>query len=125
MKTLTLILIAVLAVGLTACPPATQSARDAIATAKGFLDAEAKAHPECVNGPVNQVCALVTRGNAAKHVALDALEQYCAGPEFDAYTGPCHVPQSKTMQQELGNHLKAALRDLDQIVSDIKKVGGK
>ncbi len=125
LRLLSLPLVIGLAFGLTACPVKPDNARDAIATAKGFLDSEAKAHAECASGLVNQACDLITRGNAAKHVAIDALNQYCAGPDFDA-GGACHAPQTKNMQELLGNQLKAAIHNLNLIVSDLRALkGGK
>lgn len=102
-----------------ACGPLEQSARNGIATAKGFLDQEKVAHPECAGATpsVSPVCTLIHKGVAAKDVTIDALEQYCSGPEFDAGTGPC------SPNAALSDKLKAALRDLNAIIGDIKKAG--
>ena len=121
MKIISLVCIATLTLCLTACAPLEMSARDGIATAKGFLDAEAKAHPECNSAPNAPVCTLIIRANAAKHVAIDALEQYCTSPGFDAGTAPCTKPvgQAGTIAT---SQLKAALANLNTTISDIKKL---
>lgn len=105
-----------MAVMLAGCPAIQNSARDGIATAKGFLDQERVSHPECASGSVSQVCTLIARGVHAKDVTIDALEQYCSGVAFDSGAGTC------TPNAPLKDKLNAALRDLDQIISDIKKL---
>jgi hypothetical protein len=119
MKLIATLCIATLLLVTVACAPLEQSARDGIATAKGFLDAEAKAHPECTQTPSAQACTLITKGNALKHVAIDALEQYCTSPGFDAGTDPCTKPtgQAATVAAQ---QLKTALANLSQVISDIK-----
>ena len=107
---------------MTACQPLEMTARDGIASAKGFLDSEAKAHGECNATPTLQVCTLINRGNAAKHTAIDALEQYCTSPEFDAGTAPCTKPTGAA-GTIAANQLKAAMANLNQIITDIKAIG--
>lgn len=119
MKQLAICTIIAMTMVLTACDPPEMVARDAIASAKGFLDAEAKVHPECANGPTSQVCALVTKGNAAKHVAIDALMQYCTSPEFDAGTATCTKPTGPA-GKVAESQLRAAVSNLNRVISDIK-----
>lgn len=109
---------------LTGCQPLEMSARDGIASAKGFLDSEAKQHPECNSTPTLQVCTLITRGNAAKHTAIDALETYCSNDSFNAGGTACVKP-SGSAGQIAANELKASLASLSQTITDIKAIGGK
>lgn len=122
-KVLNLFLLVALTVGMAGCQPPEMSARDSIATAKGFLDSEAKAHPECNSAPTGQVCVLVNKGNAVKHTAIDALELYCSGPGFES-GGACQPPTDKIAKDQAAEKLKAAIRNLDQIVKDIKAISG-
>jgi hypothetical protein len=110
---------------LVGCQPTEMNARDAIASAKGFIDQVATNHPECNAAPAGQVCVLVSRANAVKHTAIDALQLYCSGPSFDAGTGPCQPPTDKAARDQAATKLKAAVTNLNQIVSDIKAIGGK
>jgi hypothetical protein len=108
---------------LAGCPKAETSARDSIAGQKAFIDSIAAKHAEC-NDPDTrksaQVCVLVDKANAIKHVAGDALNEYCSSPSYDLNGGACTPPTDKTQGDQLKNKLQAALRDLDQIISDIK-----
>jgi len=120
LKRLGIVPILVVTLIMAACSPIEVTARDGIAAAKGFLDSQAALHNECNADPTAQVCALINKGNAAKHVAIDALEQYCTGPAFDAGTGPCQVPTDKTRKDTLQSQLSGALNNLNQTISDIK-----
>lgn len=98
-----------------ACAPIEQTARNGIATAKGFLDSEKAAHPECVvNAASSNACYLISKGVAAKDSTIDALEAYCGGPEFDN-GGAC------TPHADLQPKLKSVLANLNQTIADIKK----
>jgi hypothetical protein len=116
MKQLASILI--LALLTVACPTSTpieKTARDGIATAKGFLDSEKTQHQECIGGSF-PACDLINKAVAAKDVTIDALEAYCSGPAFDAGTGPC------TPQAALKDKLTGALTNLNQTIADIKNL---
>lgn len=105
-----------LTVVLVACAPLQDTARNGIASAKGFLDSEKAAHPECAVDSEAQACYLIKRGVAAKDATIDALEAYCGGSAFDA-GAPC------TPHSDLTDKLKSALANLNLTISDIKKVG--
>jgi len=115
--------LAVLIMGLmlvtVACQPVEMTARDTIAASKGFLDSQSAIHAECATTPTLAVCGLITKGNAAKHLAIDALEEYCAGPQFES-GGACVSPKDKTQKNQLQGKLTSALTNLNQIITDIK-----
>lgn len=123
MKKLFLFPLIVITLICAGCPSVENNARDTIAGQKAFVDSVAKAHPEC-NDPATrtsaQVCVLVDQANSIKHVAGDALNLYCSGPDYDAGTGPCQPPTDKAQKDQLQNKLNAALRDLGQIITDLK-----
>lgn len=105
---------------LTACPPVQETARDGVATAKGYLDSAKAAHPECAAAQVNVgVCTLLSRATGAKDAVIDAVNVYCSSPSYDSTGGVC-VPNKSAKPK-----LDAALRDLNQILTDVKKIGGK
>lgn len=105
---------------LTACPPIQETARDGVATAKGYLDAAKAHHPECSTPQVNVgVCDLLSRATGAKDAVIDAVNVYCTSPSYDQTGGVC-VPNKSAKPK-----LDAALRDLNQILADVKKIGGK
>jgi hypothetical protein len=122
MRNIYLSLVLVCSLVMAGCQPVEMSARDSIASAKGFIDSVAAAHPECNTVPTGQVCVLVNRGNAVKHTAIDALVLYCAGPAFNDGSGACQPPTDKAVQQQSAEKLKAAIANLDQIVKDIRSI---
>lgn len=109
-----------------ACPgsqPLEQTARDTVATAKGYLDAAKVHHPECAapaeGTPVSTNCQIISRGVAAKDSVIDALNIYCASPDYSNNGGPC-VPN-----KDLQPKLQEALNNLNQTITDVKAIGGK
>lgn len=120
LKRLGIVPILVFTLILAGCGPIEGTARDGIAAAKGFLDAQAAQHGECNANPNAQICQLVTKGNNVKHVVIDALEQFCSGPAFEDGSGPCQPPTDKTRKDVLESQLKSALNNLKKTISDIK-----
>lgn len=112
-----------------ACPhqPLEQTARDAVATAKGYLESAKANHPECVPQPAHPqvapaastMCSIINRGIAGKDLVIDALETYCANPDFDSKGGVC------TPNKDAEPKLRAALSNLNQILKDVKGIEGK
>lgn len=116
-------LVPLLAVTL-ACPPQQpleQTARDGVAAAKGYLDSAKGKHPECVGtSPASSTnCSVINRGVGAKDAVIDALNIYCASADYSNNGGPC-VPNKDAQPK-----LKEALSNLNQTMSDVKKIGGK
>jgi len=123
MKFTALLLIPLLAVTL-ACPPSQpleQTARDGVATAKGYLDSAKGKHPECVGTtPASSTnCSIITRGVGAKDAVIDALNVYCASADYSNNGGPC-VPNKDAQPK-----LQEALSSLNQTMRDVKAIGGK
>lgn len=111
---------------LTACQPIEMTARDAIVVSGGFLNKAIENHDaECQAffkdsvdlGKSAYVCPAIVKGVAMRNLTIDALNIYCASPEYDAGTGPC-VPN-----RALRPKLEAALRDLESIVAELKALG--
>jgi hypothetical protein len=114
-------LIAILVLGLAGCAP-EKSARDSIAAGKGVLVTLQQQHGDsCRANPQQPLCQEINRGVALQNVAIDALEVYCSGPEFDAGTGPCQPPSDKTVRNAAANKLAAALADFTRIIADLRK----
>jgi hypothetical protein len=115
-----------LALTLAGCDLA-KSSRDGIASAKGALD-KAKLQYSCGTPTQNaSVCNRIAQGVAIKDTAINALEIYCSGPQFDAGTGACQPSTDPDKKKVLADKLNAAMRQLNQIMSDLKPFlhGGK
>src|SRR3990172_3320525 len=107
------------------CQPFEMSARDSIVAAGGFIrKAQANHLDECLAftrdgtnlGKSAAICPAITKAIAAHNLAVDALNIYCASPDYDLQGGAC--TPSKALQPKL----EAALRDLTAIVAEIKAV---
>lgn len=68
----------------TACTSIERQAYRTFVSAKAFIDAERKVHPECGPQAVAPVCSALNRATAAKDLIIDAANVYCAGPQFDS-----------------------------------------
>lgn len=124
MKRLLILPLLFAALAMSACPPSQpleKSARDAVATSKGYLDAAKEHHPECVSDTpaASTNCTIISRGVAAKDSVIDAVNIYCASPEYSNGTGEC-IPN-----KDLEPKLKEALDNLNRTINDVKAVGGK
>lgn len=120
MKKLVLVAIVLgFTLSLTACPPIDEKTRDGVALAKGYLDSAKEKHPECAVPETHSAqCDVIAKGIAVKDSVIDALKVYCASESFDA-GGTCQ-PNKDALPK-----LKAALRDLNTIMADVKKIGGR
>jgi hypothetical protein len=108
------------AVALAGCTPVERTAYNTIIAAKAFLDAERKAHPECVAGAAATVCVDLARAVAGKDVLIDSLEVYCSGPQF-ATGGACQAPKKGTPgYAQAVAKIQAAIANYDQIEKDLK-----
>ena len=112
---------------LSACPgqPIQNTTYDVIVAAKAFLDNTKTQHPECGNGtqPSSTVCVDLAKATSAKDALIDALEDYCAGPDFTTGTGPCDAPTSGTSTAtQLTAKLNAAIASYNQTATDLKGV---
>lgn len=104
-----------------ACPPSQpleQTARDSVATAKGYLDSAKQHHPECAADASSTNCQVIAKGVAAKDSVIDAVNIYCASNDYSNNSGPC-VPN-----KDLQPKLQEALNNLNQTITDVKAIGG-
>ena len=99
---------------------AAKAARDTIATDYGWITtAQAQHRESCQADTAQQKCALINRAIAVHNTSVDLLNLYCQGapkPDDVPYDegGPC------SPQKGLEPRLRAAIRDLDTIVKDVK-----
>jgi hypothetical protein len=91
-----------------------QIARDAItASASVLRSAQTKFADTCRVNSAQEPCVRITEAVVAQNVAVDALELYCSGGDFQ-HGGKC------TPNQEVVPKLKQALETLDRSVSYVK-----
>lgn len=105
-----------------ACPGSQsleKTARDGVASAKGYLDSAKQHHPECATDASSTNCQVIAKGVAAKDAVIDAVNLYCASPSYSDNGGNC-VPD-KAVEPKL----QEALKNLDQIIKDVRAIGGK
>lgn len=108
------VLLAAMAFSFYGCQKPEQTARDAIAAAKGVVEtAQIKYLDACQADPDLGPCVTVNKAVAAQNLAIDALNQYCSGPGY--LTGGVCNPQP-----DLQSHLEAALASLDQTIKDVE-----
>jgi len=102
--------------------PMEVQARNSIAAAKGFLDSEKADHPECKQVPsVSTLCSILQHSTAAKDLVIDALELYCAGPDFNS-GGKCNPPDRNTdAGKQAIFKLNAAIASLNQSITDARQ----
>jgi hypothetical protein len=92
--------------------PVERIAYDTIVTAKAFLDSEKQSHPECSTA-ASTLCVDLTKATSAKDALIDALEVYCAGPQFEA-GGACQVNSGALSK------LQAAIAGYNQTAANVK-----
>lgn len=119
-----LLLVAPILVAIAGCSQPVESiARDGIAAASGFLNNQNSIHTdECKKDAMQPTCQQLSRASHALNLTITALEVYCAGPAFDAGTGPCQPPAAN--QAALEQKLVAALSNLNVEITETKKVLG-
>ena len=123
MKNFLKILFPVLCVALfwAGCPKVSSTAYDLVVGAKAFTDTTAKQHPECSTA-TTAVCVDLKKAVAAKDSLIDALEVYCAGPDFNA-GGACDEPAKGTpAATQATAKLQAAIAAWNQASTDLKGV---
>ena len=99
------------------CNPPEQTARDVIAASQGaIVTAQNRYHDQCVAAPTDAPCALVTRAIAVQHVAIDALNVYCAFTPATPNGTKC-APVKSALPA-----LQSALANLNQVTLDIQAV---
>jgi hypothetical protein len=101
---------------LTACPALQDTAHDALAFSKGFIEDQQSQHQSCKTDGKPFACTAITQAIAAQSLAVDALEEYCGSAEFAAGTGTC-APNASAAPK-----LKLALTNLNATVANIKKL---
>jgi hypothetical protein len=107
---------------LAGCPKLVQNAYSVIVGAKAFTDQIAMQHPECATGVVSTVCVDLRKAVSAKDALIDAVEIYCAGPNFNS-GGACDEPAKGTpAAAQATAKLQAAIASWNQAQLDLKGV---
>jgi hypothetical protein len=102
------------------CTPLERQAYNTVVAAKGFLDSEKQAHPECATGATSTVCVDIAKAVQAKDLLISALEVYCAGPQFES-GGVCQAPAKGTpAYEQAAAKLQAAIDNYNRISSELK-----
>ena len=124
MKRTILSIVLVVTLFISGCHPDPAKARDSIAAAFGFIgDLQTKHLASCQADKTQPICVEINKAVAVQRLAAAALNTYCAGPPVPGaqpYTsgGPCSI------QPGLESRLTSALQDLNNIMTDLKKLGG-
>ena len=96
-----------------------QSAYVTIVGAKAATDKAKAQHPECPAAGTT-ACTDITKAVAAKDALIDAMEVYCAGPDFDAGKG-CDSPAKGTpAATQATAKVNAALASWTQASTDLQ-----
>ena len=112
-RTLVILQLTLMVFFLVGCAP-EKVARDAIASAKGVIEtAQAKYHDTCTADPTQSQCVSINKLVAGQGFAIDTLNVYCAGPEWD--TGAVCTPH-----KELESKLREAVANLEREKTDVK-----
>lgn len=116
---LSVIAVAVLLVG---CTPLERQVYEAVVASKAFLDSVKAKHPECTTGATATVCVDLSKATAAKDALIDAVEVYCAGPDFNSGNA-CNPPAKGTPAAvQATAKVQAALASYNQTAGDLKGV---
>ena len=114
-----LFLITTLTMVFITCTPLEKQAYNTVIASKAFIDAEKRAHPECLSAK-STLCDNLTKATAAKDALIDAAEVYCSGPQFEA-GGACQPPAKGTPAADQATiKLKAAIAAYNQTAKDVK-----
>lgn len=108
------------ALAISACnTPPEQLAYKVEVSAAAFLHSVEANHPECGTSKT-VLCEYLSRATAAQHALADAIDVYCAGPDFNA-GGKCNAPAKGTpLYSQAIDKLNAAVAGYEQIESDLK-----
>lgn len=104
------------------CTPVEKVGYRTVVSAKGFLQEEYRQHPECnVTSPAGNFCTQLARAVAAKDALIDAVELYCASPNFETNGGVCAPPPKGTPAYQVASEkLNAALSAWNQAYNDLQ-----
>ena len=113
-------------VGGFVCPTFEKTAYNTVVAAKAFTDKMKSLHPECASPTAissgNVLCADLAKATAAKDALIDAIEVYCAGPNFNG-GGACDPPAKGTpAATQATTKLQAAISAYTQTEVDLKGV---
>jgi uncharacterized protein (UPF0333 family) len=104
------------------CTGPQKSAYNTVVAAKAFIDATKAKHPECLTFNTTAICVDLAKATAAKDALIDAIEIYCAGPNFNG-GGACDPPAPGTpAATQATAKLTAAIAAYSQTESDLKGV---
>jgi hypothetical protein len=107
---------------LVACTPLERQAYETVVASKAFLDSVKLKHPECTTGATSTVCVDLSKATAAKDALIDAVEIYCAGPDFNSGNA-CNPPAKGTAAAvQATAKVQAALAAYNQTAADLKGV---
>lgn len=111
---------------ISGCPAVQQNAYNTVVAAKAFTDKLGAVHPECLQNATvagaSVLCADLHKAVAAKDVLIDAIEAYCAGPNFNG-GGTCDPPTAGTPALAQANaKLQAAIAGYSQAEKNLKGV---
>jgi hypothetical protein len=118
MKLVLCSLIAVLTLASVGCSPLEQQAYKSVVAANAFIKAEKAQHPECATNPSAAICQNFQKATSAKDLLIDAIEQYCSSPDFDAGK-PCVKPSGQA-GDIAKQQLQSAVANLNQVLTDVK-----
>ena len=96
-------------------------ARDGIAASKGAIGAaQAEYMEKCTADPSLQPCITINKAIDAQNLAVDALNLYCSGPQWDLPGGECDPPSSKETRAHLESRVRAALNAMSGIIAEVE-----
>lgn len=126
MKSMAIALLLVASIFVSGCPKTEQVAYDTVVAAKAFTDSISAKHPECKSPTAissgNALCADLAKAVSAKDTLIDAVEVYCAGPNFNG-GGACDPPAKGTPAlAQVTAKLQAAEAAYSQAETDLKGV---
>lgn len=106
------------------CSPVETQAYRTVVGANAFLKSVSSQHPECKSGLVSDTCTKLSQAVGAKDLLIDAVEAYCAGPQFQT-GGVCQPPAKGTpAATQAAAKLQAAINAYNQAQTDLKKAAG-
>lgn len=113
-----LALVLTIALVMIGCPKPAENARNAIASAQGFIVAQQQIHGQsCKAAPSQEVCVNINKAVSAQNAAVTALETYCGWNPLAPPSDP-NAPCVPVKGAEAA--LTAAVGNLNQIIGEIK-----
>jgi hypothetical protein len=121
-RVVAILVVALATITLAGCPKLEQNAYNTVVAANAFVKDVRARHPECASSTSTTLCNDLARATSAKDVLIDALETYCAGPNFNT-GGACDAPAKGTPAAIQGTaKLQSALDSYKQAATDLKGV---